>query len=547
MSSRRTVRVVCCFGMVLALGGCASRDWPTHRYNSRRTANQPHITQLADPSHVHGLHELWRWHPGIVGDADQVSVNGWGPKGFSASPIVYKSMVYVGHLNGHLYAISTSGSMVWKYPAVGSLSSQTTCNPSSPGIASSATLARVKVKWFWFLKKSRKVVIFGAPDPNSNGGDGRVWALDAQTGALVWQSPVLASRANNEQIGYDSPVVHRGRVYVGISNHCDDPIIAGKVYALDLQTGALLPALWPFVASATRGGGLWSSPATTADGDVVVTTGNGCTQGDGGCASEPPHNHALSMIRLDGATGGMIWKFQPVPWGLDLDPDWAAVPTVADASCGTMAVAPMKDGYSHAVNIGPHVPAGPPEALGLSLRRWTFPADGSTIPFTSGVHYDWRYIRGAAVWNDVVFAVTGGWDRSTNPTEGYNELHALNACTPDSLRVRWWLWFPGTGDLNKDAPTMGAPSVTGGIVYVGTSTDTLYAIADTTVAPATGQHCEVQSWSLATCTANGKRPTPIPQVLARVGLSGPIRTTPALARGHVYVTTDAGYLHVLAP
>src|SRR2546425_703330 len=446
-----------CYGLLLAVHGCscASRDWPTHRYNSQRTANQPHRSSLADPSKVPSLHELWKWHPGAVGDPD---LGATGP-GFSASPIVYKGRIYVGHLNGRMYAIDAAGTMIWKYPPAGSapLVSTLCCNYSSPGIASTATIASVKVRWFWFLKKSVKVVIFGAPDSS---GSGHVWAVNASTGALVWRSPVLASATNNEQIGYDSPVVYDRRVYIGISNDGDNPIIAGKVYALDLQTGALLSGFTTFVASAIRGGGLWSSPAVTPDGDVIVTT-------------------------------------------------------------------------------GPSSPSGSPAALGLSLRRWTFPP--ASVPFTSGLHSDWRYIRGAAVWKDAVFAVTGGWDVTADPYEGYNLLHALNTCAPDSMRVRWWLRLPGWGD-----PTLGAPSVTRGIVYVGTATDTLYAIADTTVSPPTGHHCEVPSITDPTlCTAN--RVTPIPAVLARVALSGSIRTTPALARGRVYVTTDAGYLHALAP
>lgn len=529
-----------CYGLLLAVHGCscASRDWPTHRYNSQRTANQPHRSSLADPSKVPSLHELWKWHAGAVGDPD---LGATGP-GFSASPIVYKGRIYVGHLNGRMYAIDAAGTMIWKYPPAGSapLVSTLCCNYSSPGIASTATIASVKVRWFWFLKKSVKVVIFGAPDSS---GSGHVWAVNASTGALVWRSPVLASATNNEQIGYDSPVVYDRRVYIGISNDGDNPIIAGKVYALDLQTGALLSGFTTFVASAIRGGGLWSSPAVTPDGDVIVTTGNGCRPHNpwppNGCNSEPSPNHALSMIKLDGVTGAMIWKFQPVPWDLDEDPDWAAVPTIQEASCGTMALAPMKDGYTHAVSTGPSSPSGSPAALGLSLRRWTFPP--ASVPFTSGLHSDWRYIRGAASWKDAVFAVTGGWDVTADPYEGYNLLHALNTCAPDSMRVRWWLRLPGWGD-----PTLGAPSVTRGIVYVGTATDTLYAIADTTVSPPTGHHCEVPSITDPTlCTAN--RVTPIPAVLARVALSGSIRTTPALARGRVYVTTDAGYLHALAP
>lgn len=545
MTRRHGSHLILCVSVSFFVSACScsSPDWPTHRYSRLRTADQPNASVLSDGAKVPTLHQLWSWRPSLVGDLDQLQVGGWGMIGFSASPIVEGARVYVGHLNGHLYAIDTAGTMVWKYPAAGSpaLRSTTVCNPSSPGIASSATMATVKVKWFWFFKRKIRVVIFGAPDPASNGGDGRVWAVNAATGALVWRSPVIASRNDNEQIGYDSPVVSGGRVYVGISNHCDSPIIAGKVYAVELQTGLLASGFTTFVASTNRGGGLWSSPAATPDGDVIVTTGNGCRPFNGGCSSEPTSNHALSMIRLDGGSGAMIWKFQPVPWSLDEDPDWSAIPTIHQSSCGTRAVAPMKDGYTHALDLGPSAPAGSPEALGLSLRRWTFPT-ATAIPFTGGSHGDIRYTRGAAVWRDAVFAVTGGRDVTANVTAGYRRLYGLNACASDQDRVRWWLQFSGWG-----SPLMGAPSVTRGIVYIGTAADTLYAVADPDVYPATGSQCDFPGVPTTSCAANGFRLTPIPAVLARVPLSGSIRTTPALARGRVYVTTDAGYLHALSP
>ncbi len=535
MSARRHRRAGLACGLLLLVHGCscASKDWPMHRYNARRSSSQPNASAVSDAAVVPTLHEVWSWHPGLIGDADVVAY-GYGSYGFSASPVVYQGKVFLGHLNGRLYAIDTSGTFLWKYPAAASptLTSVTQCNPSSPGIASTPAVAADV--------GGIPAVVFGAPDPASNSGDGRLWAVNANTGALIWQSPVLASRTANEQIGYDSPVIYGNRVYIGVSNHCDSPIIAGKLYGVDLQTGALLGGFTTFVASAISGGGLWSSPATTSDGDVIITTGNGCVSSNGGCSSEPSPNHALSMIRLDGVSGEMIWKFQPVPWSLDDDPDWAAVPTVHAASCATMAVAPMKDGYTHAVEIGPAAPAGDPVALALAQRRWTFPP--AAIPFTTGYHGDIRYTRGAAVWKDVVFAVTGGRDVTTSVTAGYRRLYALNACASDFERVRWWLEFPGSG-----SPTMGAPSVTRGIVYVGTSADSLYAIADPDLYPATGWQCDFPGVSTADCAPNGFRLTPIPAVLARIGLSGGIRTTPAIARGRVYVTTNAGYVHALAP
>ena len=518
--------------LVLTGAACAhgSSDWPMHRYDAARTASQPTNSLLANPAGLGTLHQVWSWHPAAVGDAD-VGATGWG---FSASPIVYDGKVFVAHLNGRLYALTTSGAFLWKYPpAPGqALVSTTMCNPSSPGIASTPAVA-AKVAGV-------PAVIFGAPDPTSDNGDGRLWAVNANTGALIWKSPVLAARTANEQIGYDSPVITKHRVYVGVSNHCDNPIIAGKLYAVELNTGALVAGFTTFVAAPSRGGGIWSSPAATPDGDAIITTGNGCVAYNGGCTTEPSPNHALSMIRLQRNTGAMIWKFQPVPWSLDGDPDWAAIPTVQQSSCGHLAVAPMKDGYTHALKLGPSAPTGDPVALGLSLRQWSFPP--ASIPFTSGTHGDTRYIRGAAVWKDAIYVVTGGRDVTINVTAGYRRLYGLNACASDFERVRWWLQFPGSG-----YPTMGAPSVTRGIVYIGTSTDTLYAIADPDVFPPIGTQCDFPGVSNAACVPNGFRLTPIPAILARVKLSGSIRTTPALAGGRVYVTTDAGFVHALSP
>ena len=88
--------------VVLGVASCVPDDWPMHRYNRFRTASQPKAGPLSDPTRVTGLHELWTWHPAAVGDPDLVTLPGWGPKGFSASPIVYGGQIFVGHLNGRM-------------------------------------------------------------------------------------------------------------------------------------------------------------------------------------------------------------------------------------------------------------------------------------------------------------------------------------------------------------------------------------------------------------------------------------------------------------
>ena len=186
----------------------------------------------------------------------------------------------------------------------------------------------------------------------TNLGEGRLFALNAANGTVIWKSPVLAQLTGtthdwtppflpelHQQIGYSSPLVFKGRVYIGIGNHCDSPIQQGRVKTVDLPTGALIGS-FNFVGASTRGGGVWTTASTDLS-DVYVTTGNIAS---GNPAGEPPINNALAMLRLDSGTGNVIWKLQPVPFALDVDPDWAAGTTTVLARCEILIASTMKDG-----------------------------------------------------------------------------------------------------------------------------------------------------------------------------------------------------------
>src|SRR5690348_11525140 len=104
--------LMCLMAQACRLG---SDEWPEFQHDELRTANQRHATPLSDPSKVRTLRVLWQWHPGQVGDPDGGSIGG----GFSVSPAVYHDRVYVGHLNGRMYALDTQGNFLWKYPPSG--------------------------------------------------------------------------------------------------------------------------------------------------------------------------------------------------------------------------------------------------------------------------------------------------------------------------------------------------------------------------------------------------------------------------------------------
>jgi len=219
---------------------------------------------------------------------------------------------------------------------------------------------------------------------------------------------------------------------------------------------------------------VWNALATDG-GSVYFTTGNthfpwcvwpydptNCPVKDanGNVVTEPPNNNGLSMIKVDKDTGHPDWKFNTVDFNHDGDPDWAAGATVMFTSCGELIASVQKDGWSYAVD-----PRG--------SMRWQFPPTIETdglAAFLNYVHGDDDYRRPGAAWNDMFIVRTGGEDLVADTVSaGYNKLHALNACaTSEQDRVRWIAYNIPTNTANDNHISFSSPTVTGGIVFIGT-------------------------------------------------------------------------------
>jgi hypothetical protein len=235
-----------------------------------------------------------------------------------------------------------------------------------------------------------------------------------------------------------------------------------------------------------------------------------------------------------------------VPFALDGDPDWASGATALKASCGTVAVSTQKDGWTYAVNAGPVAPGAP-------SVRWQFPATG--FPFAPGdgtAHGDTRYLVPGAAWSDVFITMTGGANVVSQVGDGFTRLHGLNVCASKSGRLRWLFDVPNTQGCDRDnrcpAYQLGPPTVTRGIVFVGTAQGRLVVFADPTKSPHAGLRCSNPRIANANCVANGFQLVPQPDLLADVLLDGSsILTEPALAGGRVFVATGAGNVFMLQP
>jgi outer membrane protein assembly factor BamB len=524
--------------------GCNDRDskvcsseWPAYRHSGLRDGQQPFDSPLADPEKVKTLKIKWTFTP--LSDV----------RGFRASPIIHKGRVYIGNANGRLYALdAVTGSPLWQYPKPGDpalLSQYETIprhNPSSEGLAASAAIGTVG---------TQDAVIFAAPDQSIGArlGSGRLFALDAATGAELWKSPEIAALDGltegsttelHENIGYSSPLVLGNRTFVGIANHFDNPIQNGRVVAVDTNSGSIVGS-FGFKATNTRGGGIWSSLAGGLDNGVVFATTGNARKWKFGDQPAPTIDHSLSLLRLNAGTGAIEWKLKPVPFNLDDDPDWASGPTLLTARCGNTVASTQKDGWSYAVNSGPG-------SGGVPSVRWQFPPTG--IPFTGGTHGDSKYLIPGGAWNDTFFTTTGGYTIETGfVTSGMTRLHALDVCNHLNP-VRWVADIPGTTKFRSFQ--LGPPTVTRGIVFIGTRRGHLVVLADPSVWPANGSVCNDPEVTNADCAANRLTLVPRPNILADIDLdpgtnADAIFTEPALAEGRVFVATTAGKLYMLEP
>ncbi|MCP5144204.1 MAG: PQQ-binding-like beta-propeller repeat protein [Gammaproteobacteria bacterium] len=195
-------------------------------------------------------------------------------------------------------------------------------------------------------------------------GDGRLLALDAATGKLLWKT-VIASPAIGESTGA-APLASGGVVYMGIGG--SDVGARGRVLAFDAESGR---ELWRFYTipmgddvgaetwerpgtAKTGGGGIWGAmtlDVTTAE--LFVPVGNPWPDID---KSYRPGSNLFtnSVVVLDANTGALKWWYQVTPedWR---DLDLSAPPVLyRDGDARDIVAFAGKDGYVVAVDRDSH-------------------------------------------------------------------------------------------------------------------------------------------------------------------------------------------------
>jgi alcohol dehydrogenase (cytochrome c) len=195
-------------------------------------------------------------------------------------------------------------------------------------------------------------------------GDGRLIALDAATGKLLWSNAIGVPRLS--EFASAAPLAWQGMVFMGVGG--GDAGARGRIMAYDAATGR---ELWRFhtipmgnetgaetwkrpESAKTGGGGVWGAltlDATT--GELFVPVGNPWPDID---ASFRPGANLFtnSLVILDAFTGRLKWWYQAVPADTN-DFDLAAAPVLyRNAQIRDVAALIGKDGYLTALDRDTH-------------------------------------------------------------------------------------------------------------------------------------------------------------------------------------------------
>jgi outer membrane protein assembly factor BamB len=176
----------------------------------------------------------------------------WHDKGgVLASPTVVGGYVYIGTDLGYFEKIKATTGVIVAKVFLGH-EPKKTC--SQQGVVSTATV-------------TGGVAYVASPD-------GYLYALNTTDLSVLWKSVIaIPSSTVSDYFNWSSPTVSHGRIYVGISSHCDNPLVRGGEESFSQTTGAHLATFYT-VPSGSRGGSIWSSAAVDSLGNVYVTTGN---------------------------------------------------------------------------------------------------------------------------------------------------------------------------------------------------------------------------------------------------------------------------------
>jgi polyvinyl alcohol dehydrogenase (cytochrome) len=104
------------------------------------------------------------------------------------------------------------------------------------------------------------------------GGDSNWYALDAATGNILWS--VFTGDNTKGWYNWSSPLIYNGYAYIGVASVGDCPLIPGQLLQVSLTTHLVVNS-YNTVPTGQVGGGIWTSPSVDPSTNTIfVTVGN---------------------------------------------------------------------------------------------------------------------------------------------------------------------------------------------------------------------------------------------------------------------------------
>ncbi len=343
--------------------------------------------------------------------------------GISGQVATFNGNLYYGSWDGYFRAATPAGKLLWSI-FIGQLNIPT-CVPAIAGIGGTPTYA----------------VVNGIPTIYIAGGNGWMYALNANTGAVIWST--LLGDTNTGYYIWDSPEVYNGSVYIGVSSYGDCPNIPGTLNKLDWATGAV-QGVFNIVPQGCTGGGQWGTPTIdTAAGVIYIATGNLLS-----CSYEP---YAQAVVAVNAAT------MQPIAtWQIPL----SLADATGDADFGNTATL-----FSATINgqVVPMVGVTSKDGQFSAFQRVTTNFTGTWTPVWNATvsdpgdcpDCDSGSVSPAAFDGQTLYV--GGGRITVNGVTYASVLEAINPATGAFI---WRQFF-------TDGPILGATTLANGVVAVG--------------------------------------------------------------------------------
>jgi quinohemoprotein ethanol dehydrogenase len=289
-----------------------AKDWVT---NGGNLTNQRYSTlNQIDTTNVKQLKGAWM---------TRLKGSGYGGKySLEATPLVKDGVMYIVTGNDDVFALNAkTGEILWeRWSGIDQQISTVCCGWDNRGLAMGEGL-----------------LFIGQLDAN-------VAALDIKTGREVWRTPI-----EDWHNGYgitSAPLYYDGVVYSGITG--GEFGVRGRLTALDAKTGKILwrwytlpgagevgSDTWPAgTDQAMRGGAtIWNTPALDPELSLIYFATGNCGPDYDGAPREGDNLFCVSIVALKAKTGEYVWHFQEVHhdiWDYDATSPVVLFDTVID-------------------------------------------------------------------------------------------------------------------------------------------------------------------------------------------------------------------------